>query len=879
MKPFILFIIALAFAGAAQAQLASLQIDSVSPPGAQAGMTVEVSVNGQDLDELDTLLFNHPGITGEHVDGNRFKVSVAADVPADFYEMRVTGRFGISNPRPFHISSLPQMVESGAHQTLESALPVPFDTFIDGTADADAMDVYKFTASAGQRVFIECVADALDSRMDATLVLYGSSGAELLRDRDSNGRDPFIDFKAPAAGDYFVSVHDFQYQGGANHRYRLLVNTGAHIDYVMPPSGTPGKLERFTVYGRNIPGSQPARACIDGQPLEKKEIEIEVPTEAGRLLSRAIAAVGNRGMAIKVEGAHQPVLLAEAQAPVVLEREPNNAANNAHRVSVPSEIGGQFYPANDSDWYEFDGEKGKVYWVEVFSERNGDATDPFLVVQQITRDGKGEEVRKTVVEGDDIDEKVGGHIFPSKSRDARVTFKAEADALYRVLLHEQFSGVDPRHTYRLVIREAEPEFELLVGAQQFTDEGDQLSRASSFLRRGSSIQLKVMAHRYDGFNGAIEVNVGSLPTGVAAQACTIPAGQKEATLTLTAGPDAPGFAGYLDVSGEAEWKGQKMRRSASGVSLLWGVGNWKQQFTRARVHTGIALAVSAAEPAPVVLQPAEDKVYETSLAGKLEIPLQVAKRDGIKGKATIQPIALPGLKKASTVQIDNNAKEAKLVLDLAKKDGNEFKPGEYTIFAQAKGIVHYRANPEAQERAEALKKEKDAATAALEAEVKQAETAGDDSSEKKKKLEAARKEQADADAKLKAATERAKPQERRFHSVSQPMRIRILSAPVKLSQLEPQTIKPESKSEVAVSVDRLFGFAEEVGISVGIPENVKGLQVQPITIAKDAGGGTLEISASNEATHGDHQLSITAKVKWNGEELTVSRPLKIRIEE
>ena len=175
--------------------------------------------------------------------------------------------------------------------------------------------------------------------------------------------------------------------------------------------------------------------------------------------------------------------------------------------------------------------------------------------------------------------------------------------------------------------------------------------------------------------------------------------------------------------GEAKIGGKNVTRSAWGASLLWGVGNWKQEFTRARLSTEVALAVSGVEPAPVALKPAEDKVYETSLAGTLEIPLQLSKRDNIKDKATIQPIGLPGLKKPKNSQIDNNAKEAKLVLDLKKKDGNDFKPGEYTLFAQTKGTIQYRANPEAQQRADAVKKEKDAAVATAEAEHKSADEA------------------------------------------------------------------------------------------------------------------------------------------------------------
>ena len=922
MKSLIRSILALALAScAAHAQLASLQIDAVSPPGAQVGTTVQVSLSGQDLDELTSLTFSHDGITAKHLEGNRFEVTVAPEVPADFYELRVAGRFGLSNARPFEVSRLAQVAETGDHQAANTAMPLAFNTYVDGTAAAEVVDYYKFTAKKGQRLLVECVADRLDSKMDATVVVASSEALELARDRDSYGHDPFIDFTAPADGDYVVGVHDFQFKGSASHYYRLLLNTGAHVDYVFPPSGTPGKRQRFTVYGRNLPGGVPTPVPAGGKPssgqLERIEVEIDVPEQPDRLLSRALAAIDARGTALRIEQAHRPAPVALAEAPVIPEREPNNGTTNAHYVSVPCEIGGQFYPAEDNDWYEFAARKDQTYWIEVFCDRLGDATDPFLVVEKVTRDGEGNERTNPVTEGDDINENVGGHIFPMTTRDSRVSFKADADARYRVLVRDQFTGASPRNTYRLVIREPRPDFNLLVGTQQYTDEGDQLSRSTPFLRKQGSRRMKVMAQRRDGFNAPIEVTVANLPKGVTAQPCTLGAGQKETTLTLSAGADAEEFAGAIEVKGEADVNGEKIARSAVAADVLWGVGNHKQEYTTARLTPRVPLAVSAVEPAPVVLKPAEDKIYEASLAGKLEIPLQVIKRDNLKDKATIQPVDLPGLKKPKNAQIDNNAKETKLVFEFTKKDGNDFKPGEYTIFAQTKGRVQYRANPEAQTRAEAAKKEKDELVAKIDGERKAAdekqkaftaelaelnkkvaeqaltkeegaklvaekERAAADAAvlrdAKAKELEAAKQAQAAADADLKKASERAKPQEKKFHTLSEPIRIRIAPAPVKLPEMPQQAVKPESQVEVPVKVERLFGFNDEVQVSVSVPDTAKGVEAQPVSIPKDASETKLVLKAAKDAPPGEKEIRIDAKMKLNGEELVVSKTLKIRVE-
>ena len=46
-----------------------------------------------------------------------------------------------------------------------------------------------------------------------TLVLYDASGKELQINRDTNRRDPLLDFTVPADGVYYVEIHDFLYAG------------------------------------------------------------------------------------------------------------------------------------------------------------------------------------------------------------------------------------------------------------------------------------------------------------------------------------------------------------------------------------------------------------------------------------------------------------------------------------------------------------------------------------------------------------------------------------------------------------------------------------------------------------------------------------------
>ncbi|MCA8989079.1 MAG: hypothetical protein KDA78_15645, partial [Planctomycetaceae bacterium] len=57
------------------AQLPAARLDGVFPAGAAPGSTVEVTISGNDLDDVDRLLFSHPGIKAER--------KLAAETPFD----------------------------------------------------------------------------------------------------------------------------------------------------------------------------------------------------------------------------------------------------------------------------------------------------------------------------------------------------------------------------------------------------------------------------------------------------------------------------------------------------------------------------------------------------------------------------------------------------------------------------------------------------------------------------------------------------------------------------------------------------------------------------------------------------------------------------
>ncbi|HQU44946.1 MAG TPA: PPC domain-containing protein, partial [Pirellulales bacterium] len=459
----------LALADSASAQLPVTQLYALSPPGGRHGTAVDVTISsGTDLDGVKALYFSHPGITAvqkmsppklpqlaaEPI-ANQFTVTIAADVPPGVYDVRAIGTFGVSNPRSFVVGTLPEVKEQSGNNLREKAQAIELNTTVNGTADGNNSDWYKFTGKAGQRLIVDCWAQRIDSRMDATMELYDAAGKQLARSRDFNRRDPLIDFSVPADGDYFLKIYDFVYAGGGEHFYRFAMSTGPYVDYLLPPCGLPGTKGNFTLYGRNLPGGVPADGVtIEGRPLEKLAVQMDVPGDKptervppGTLAKPDEAELdGFEYRFASPQGASNSCFIGYASAPVVLEQEPNDEPAKANVVTLPCEFVGEFGPRGNPDWLQFDAKAGEVYWLEAISERLGLPTDPAVLIQRVTKNDKGEEQAADITDFDDHGANVGGLSFNTTSDDGSFRFAVPADGTYRAMIRDL--ALNPRNDPR-----------------------------------------------------------------------------------------------------------------------------------------------------------------------------------------------------------------------------------------------------------------------------------------------------------------------------------------------------------------------------------------------------------------------------------------------
>jgi hypothetical protein len=709
-----LFCLLTLFSVSALAQQVTLPLPrllTIMPMGGQAGQSVEVTITGENIEDVTELTFSTPKITAKPVAGavNKFNVSIAADAAVGVYDARVMSRLGMSSVRAFSVNKLPELVRTKANNTLETALPLAVGSICNATMTKRTVDFYSFQGVKGQAVAIDCAAVGIDSRLTPVLILADGKGADLKVNRTGG----MIDFTPPADGSYIIKVSDLTYQGGERHFYRLA--------------------------------------------LQKSPAESQPQTQTVSAMSWPPAG-----------------LAANAAAK---ETEPNN--KDAQKITLPADISGAFFPAADVDTYEFTAKKGETWWVEVASERLGRNTDPFVLVQQV-KDGKFTDVAelydiappmKVTSNGYSYD----GPPYDAGSPDVLGKFEVKEDGTYRLQVRDLFGGTrsDPHNVYRLLVRQAAPDFALAAWAVHMTlRNGDRASLSKPMaLRQGDARAFEVVVQRRDGFDGEIEIAMEGLPQGVSAAGLKIGKGKTYGHLILTADEKAPRGFSLAKITGKAVISGKEVVRPVRLASMEWPVKDAKGEIPAPRLMADIPVSVTDSEQAPLSITLAENKVFEAKAGETLKIPLKLAWRNEFNGTSIKVKAYGEGFSAIKEFDIPLKATTHELALNLADL---KIAPGDYTFALQSLGICKYRYNPAAVPLAEAEQKKAEAALAAAAAEAKKiAATDAEAAKKAAEKQKAAEAAMTAAASRMKSVSTAANPTDTVEILISQPIHVSV----------------------------------------------------------------------------------------------------------
>ncbi|MFO0935584.1 MAG: PPC domain-containing protein [Gemmataceae bacterium] len=648
----------------AQQPAASLpipRVTSLSPPGAKANSTLLVTVNGTDLDESPQLIFSHPGISatpyqepdpkpdpkakdktppkkknGPTPTSVTFQITVKDSVPAGLYDVRVSSRNGVSNPRFFTVGTLNEVNETEPNNDVPVAQKIELGTTVNGIISSPTdVDFFQFTATAGQRVLIHCAAGSIESRAKPLLELFTSEGRRLAQNRNDHETDALIDAKIPANGTYFIRLCEFAYQyGGPDSFYRLTLFSGPWVDAVYPPVVEPGKESPVTLIGRGLPES--AVKQMIKAPAKSGEL-------TGNLKYNPTSALLD-GFEFHLPGSPFGVPVYLAREPVVLEADrPNDTADTAQTLTLPCELCGRIDVKYDQDWYRFSAKKGEALMIDLAAKKLGSKIDCYLSIVDAKTN------REIVNENQLDDETDALHPvrFYSRTEDPsafRFVPPADGDYLIRVASRDGNVSFGPRAIYRLRISPPRPDYRVVL-----MPHSRELPSAV-ICRPGNETAVDVFVHRIDGFSAPVTVNLTNLPPGMTATPAVIGSGQKWGTIVLKAAPGKFSFAGMVGflprfVTESKEITGtmtaeasavsgtSTVKRSVRTATITWGINQGANNPTATRLDQTLPIALRDNYAVPTLLLTGQfDKATLKTRDGKdstAKFPLTVRPGDKV----------------------------------------------------------------------------------------------------------------------------------------------------------------------------------------------------------------------------------------------------------
>jgi hypothetical protein len=674
----------LLLASSVRADLPSPRFDRVTPLGAAAGSSVEVEVIGNDIEEATKLLFDHKGITAKHLKDRKFAVTVAADVPAGTYDMRLVGKYGVTNPRLFAVSrGLTEVAEKRPNEDRETAQQVPVNCVINGNSKGGKEAVFRFAAKKGQRVVAECFAQRLDSQLDANLTVTDADGKQLASNGDYAGKDPLVEFVAGKDGDYFVTINDLSFRGG--HPYRLVITDQPHVENVFPRVVRAGQQSDLRVYGRNlVPGrAGDSELSVNDLPLQVITEKVSPPDD---VLKRGLFRFTEHpiGHSVLPTAAtctlhgfqHRGVPLLVSDIPVSLEAEPNDDPTKPQKLTLPVALAGRFDKERDADWFEIEPPENGSYSFEVYCERIAGRADPYLVVL--------DEKDARVAELDDFG--IRTNAFDGHLRDPQGTVNLNGKQKYRVLVQDRYRRGGARYQYVLTIRKATPDFYPAVIHHQNPGPG------GTTVRKGGAVYLDVISHNKEGFSGAVTITAEGLPKGLHVAPTTIN-NDSRGVLVLWADKDAPEWVGPIKLTATGKSGDLTITREVRPYTRVWN----STDLNSSRPTRELVVAI-AGEAAPFALTPAVEKI-EVEAGKKVDVVVKCERLwPDFKGNVTLIPLSFPGPIKMNTATLVADKNEVTVTLEVQAGA----RPGEYTVALTGQGQVPFAKDPKAAARPNTL---------------------------------------------------------------------------------------------------------------------------------------------------------------------------------
>ncbi len=242
------------------------------------------------------------------------KVALVAPTTLGLQEVRLDLGDSKTDPVPFLVSALPQVLEVEPNDTPQTAQRVTIPCGINGRIGKPRdLDHFVFKGTKGKAVRLEVHArrfgTLLTSQLDSMLEVLDGKGTVLAGNDDANGKDSALVFTPPADGDYVLRIRDLNGKGGPSFVYFLEADW-AQPDFALTCDGDkamigPGTSTTWFVQVNRLNGfAEPVQVEVKGLPKGVAVNPLTIPANMtqGVLVLTAAANAGADAASIDVIG-------------------------------------------------------------------------------------------------------------------------------------------------------------------------------------------------------------------------------------------------------------------------------------------------------------------------------------------------------------------------------------------------------------------------------------------------------------------------------------------------------------------------------------------------------------------------------------------------
>lgn len=835
---------------ATHGQLPVTQLRTLYPPVAQVGATSTVEVLGTaPLDEIDRLIFSHPGISANLVAGQtdpltgapqkvfgKFTLAVANDLPPGFYEAWALGRNGASSSRLLWITPRPLATVPQPANDPQPAPALSLDGIVVDRYVAAKVQRYDVALSAGQRIRISALDDKLDSRAISQLKVIAPNNKPVASARSSGPDGAIAEFTADQTGAYRVELRDVIYRGGDEYFYALF----AELDDAP-------RVDRTSAPWNDLQQVLAALAPPAGQLTRAQAL-------AGLGIRRWIAT--ESAFVVSQPGRTDPIA-----------------------IVPPCLVAGAFGNSSTGEAFDFSAKKGDIYWVDVASAGLGENTDAYVAVYKVpAADATTPPVAagaaatattpsasasaaplQRIVEQDDAPV-LGSPPFKITRSDPSFRFEAPADGDYRLVVRDQLASntATAGKKFLLSVRKPQPALSLVAAWASPTNVPAQAKPIGNNLVVGGTASVRILVDRAEGLAGAVEVSCEGLPAGVSAAPIVIPADRNEGQLILSYPAAAAPAVAAMKIVGKT-LSDPVVQTEAIAAELTWEpIPSWNALTSR--LSQQLMLFLNEKDIAPISFAVAGDQPLVMARGGKLPLPITVTRRAGGAEKAILRPQNLPTKTTLGDVTIEAAANEAKPELVIAA----DAPVGETSFWFQAETKVKFKNNPQAFERAEAYR---------VELEKLLADPAR---APQKEMITAALKAATDRVAQLKDQTvEKDIPVFLPTNSV----RVKVVEGPIEAMGNWRIDAQRGSESDHPLAINRLFGFDSAIDVKLVTDPPTPGVELTAPAVAAGANQAMCHLKLAADTATGERKLQLKLTYKFNTQDLSMFLPLIVNVRE